>query len=307
MKLLGKIKQNENLMRFIATTKKRITDSEMGTTSVVVAYYLLLSLFPLIIAFGNILPFLKIDQETVLTYVRQIIPETVYQFIGPAIRNLLTQSSGGLLSLSALAALWSASQSINALQIAMNKAYGVENRKNFLIVRFFSLVVILLFMIAISGVTIFLGLGQMILEALQPIFNFSGNVIIQFQTLKWPITLVVLFIIMFLIYVIVPNAQLKLKAVIPGTIFATDGWMLLSQVFGIYAKYFATRVSGYQIIGSFIVLMLWLNFAATIIIFGGIINAVVQEYITGNEIKKRRVSTNKWWIRFKNKFSHKKK
>lgn len=307
MKLLGKIKQNENLMRFIATTKKRITDSEMGTTSVVVAYYLLLSLFPLIIAFGNILPFLKIDQETVLTYVRQIIPETVYQFIGPAIRNLLTQSSGGLLSLSALAALWSASQSINALQIAMNKAYGVENRKNFLIVRFFSLVVILLFMIAISGVTIFLGLGQMILEALQPIFNFSGNVIIQFQTLKWPITLVVLFIIMFLIYVIVPNAQLKLKAVIPGTIFATVGWMLLSQVFGIYAKYFATRVSGYQIIGSFIVLMLWLNFAATIIIFGGIINAVVQEYITGNEIKKRQVSTNKWWIRFKNKFSHKKK
>ena len=237
MKLLGKIKQNENLMRFIATTKKRITDSEMGPTSVVVAYYLLLSLFPLIIAFGNILPFLKIDQETVLTYVRQIIPETVYQFIGPAIRNLLTQSSGGLLSLSALAALWSASQSINALQIAMNKAYGVENRKNFLIVRFFSLVVILLFMIAISGVTIFLGLGQMILEALQPIFNFSGNVIIQFQTLKWPITLVVLFIIMFLIYVIVPNAQLKLKAVIPGTIFATVGWMLLSQVFGIYSKY----------------------------------------------------------------------
>ena len=50
-------------MRFIETTQKRITDSEMSTTSVVVAYYLLLSLFPLIIAFGNILPFLHIDQE----------------------------------------------------------------------------------------------------------------------------------------------------------------------------------------------------------------------------------------------------
>lgn len=306
MKLLGKLKQNENLMRFIETTQKRMIDSELGTTSVVVAYYLLLSLFPLIIAFGNILPFLHIDQETVLTYLRQVIPETIYQFIGPAIKNLLTQSSGSLLSLSALAALWSASQSINALQIAMNKAYGVENRKNFLVVRFFSLIVILLFMIAISGVTLFLGLGQLILEALQPIFKFSGNVIIQFQALKWPITLIVLFIIMFLIYLIVPNAQLKLKAVIPGTIFATIGWMLLSQVFGLYAKYFATRVSGYQIIGSFIVLMLWLNFAATIMILGGIINAVVQEYITGNEIKKRRHPTNKWLIRLKNKISHKK-
>ena len=97
MKLLARIKQNENLMRFIETTQKRITDSEMGTTSVVVAYYLLLSLFPLIIAFGNILPFLRIDQETVLTYVREVIPETIYQFIGPAVKNLLTQSSGGLL------------------------------------------------------------------------------------------------------------------------------------------------------------------------------------------------------------------
>lgn len=306
MKLLARMKQNENLMRFIETTQKRIIDSEMGTTSVVVAYYLLLSLFPMIIAFGNILPFLHIDQETVLTYVREVIPETIYQFIGPAVKNLLTQSSGGLLSVSALAALWSASQSINALQIAMNKAYGVEDRRNFLIVRFFSLIVILLFMFAISGVTIVLGLGQLILEAIQPIFKFSVNFIEQFQTLKWPITLVVLFVIMFLIYLIVPNAQLKLKAVIPGTIFATVSWMLLSQVFGIYAKYFATRVSGYQIIGSFIVLMLWLNFAATIIILGGIINAVVQEYMTGKEVKKRRDTTNKWFTRLKNKFSHKK-
>ena len=111
---------------------------------------------------------------------------------------------------------------------------------------------------------------------------------------------------MFLIYLIVPNAQLKLKAVIPGTVFATVGWMLLSQVFGIYAKYFATRVGGYQIIGSFIVLMLWLNFAATIIILGGIINAVVQEYITGAEIKERRTPTSRWFSKIKNKFSQKK-
>ncbi|MEY8446072.1 YihY/virulence factor BrkB family protein [Enterococcus ratti] len=307
MNLMGKIKQNENLMRFIGTTRKRINDSEMSTTSVVVAYYLLLSLFPLIIALGNILPFLRINQETVLTYVRQMIPATIYQFIGPAIKNLLTQSSGSLLSVSALAALWSASQSINALQIAMNKAYGVKNRKNFFIARFFSFVVILLFIIAISGVTIVLGVGELILEAVQPIFEFSGQVIVQFQTLKWPITLVLLFIIMLVIYLIVPNAQLKLKSVLPGTIFATVGWLLLSQVFGIYAKYFATRVSGYQIIGSFIVLMLWLNFSATIIIFGGIINAVVQEYLTGREIKERRDPANKWLICLKNKISHKKK
>ncbi|MFS1126653.1 YihY/virulence factor BrkB family protein, partial [Enterococcus faecalis] len=150
-------------------------------------------------------------------------------------------------------------------------------------------------------------LGQLILDAIQPIVQIPVNFIDQFQTLKWPITLVALFVIMFLIYLIVPNAQLKLKTIIPGTIFATVGWMLLSQVFSIYARYFATRISGYQIIGRFIVLMLWLNFAATIIILGGIINAVVQEYVTGHQIKKRRDPSRKWFNKLKAKFSHKKK
>ncbi len=70
-------------------------------------------------------------------------------------------------------------------------------------------------MIAISGVTIVLGLGQLILDAIQPIVQIPVNFIDQFQTLKWPITLVALFVIMFLIYLIVPNAQLKLKTIIP--------------------------------------------------------------------------------------------
>ena len=306
MGIWQKIKENKDFMRFIETTQKRMNDSEIGTTSAVVAYYLLLSLFPLIIAFGNVLPFLNIDPNTVLTYVREVMPETIYQFIGPAIKDLLTQSSGGLLSISALAALWSASQSINALQIAMNKAYGVDNRKNFLIVRLVSLVVIVLFMVAIGGVTIVLGLGNLILEAIQPIFQFPLHLIDQFQALKWPVTLVALFVILFLIYLIVPNAQLKLKTILPGTIFATVGWMLLSQVFGIYAKYFASRVSGYQIIGSFIVLMLWLNFAATIVILGGIINAVVQEYVLGSQATRRKGPLNRWVEKIKNKISNKK-
>lgn len=306
MKVIDKIKKNKSLTRFIETTQTRITDSEMGSTSVVVAYYLLLSIFPLLIAVGNILPFLHLDPEAVLTYVREVIPETIYQFLGPAIHDLLTQGSGSLLSLSALAALWSASRSITALQIAMNKAYGVDQRGNFIVVRLVSLVVIALFLVAIVGVTLVLGLGQMILEGLEPIFHFSSDLIDVFQTLKWPVTSLVLFAIMYVIYLIVPNVKLKLKTIIPGTIFATVGWMLLSQAFSIYAKYFAANVGGYQIIGSFIVLMLWLNFAATIIILGGIINAVVQEYVTEEEVEERHDLISKWIKKIKSKFSNKK-
>ena len=212
MKIVDKVKSNQKLMRFIETTQNRITDSEMGTTSVVVAYYLLLSLFPLMIALGNLLPYLSIDPNTVLSYVQELIPSQIYDFIGPAIENLLTTSSGGLLSISALAALWSASQSINALQIAMNKAFGVDQRSNFIVVRAVSFVIILLFMIAIVGVTMVFGLGKIILDFLQPIFKFQDNLIDTFQTVKWPVTIVALLFIMMLIYWLVPNAKVKLRS-----------------------------------------------------------------------------------------------
>ena len=256
MKFLDNIKKNQSLMRFIETTQSHMVTAEIGNSSVVVAYYLLLSLFPLLIAVGNVLPYLRIDPNSVLPYIAEAIPK--------AIRSLLTQRSGGLLSVSALAAFWSASQSINALQNAMNKAFGVEQRKNFILVRVVSFLVILLFMVAIVGVVVILGLGQYIIELLQPIFHYSTSVIDTFQALKWPLTTVVLLVIMCLIY---------------------------------------ARIASYQIIGSFIILMLWLNFAATIIILGAIVNAVVDEYLSGDKEKKQPSFEQRLfrWFKKKNK------
>lgn len=301
MKLVDKIKGNERLIRFIETTQTRMIESEIGTTSVVVAYYLLLSLFPLLIAVGNILPYLRINPDTVLPYIAEIIPRSIYLDLESTIKSLLTQRSGSLLSLSALAAFWSASKSINALQIAMNKAFGVDQKQNFISMRIMSLVVLLLLLAALVGVVVIMGLGQTILHLLQPILNFSTNYIDTFQTLKWPVTAVMLLVIMYLIYRVIPNARLSFRSVFPGALFATVGWLLLSQVFGLYVHYFSSKIAGYQIIGSFIVLMLWLNLAATIIILGAIINAVVEEYLSKGKIEDRNRSLGKYVKKIKRK------
>ncbi|WP_122645318.1 YihY/virulence factor BrkB family protein [Enterococcus mediterraneensis] len=288
MNIIRKIKDNQTFMRFFTIAKRQISTSEVGISSIAVAYYLLLSLFPLMIVIGNLLPFLNIDPGEVLPYAKELIPEQVYQFIGPAIEDLLTQSSGGLLSISALVTIWSASQSVNALQKALNKAYGVDDRKNFIVVRLVSLITIIFFMGAIVGVALVLGFGKILLDILQPVLQFPDALIDTFQTVKWPLTIVILLIVLTIIYWLVPNAKIKLRSTLPGSIFATVGWMLLGQLFGLYAKYFASRISGYQIIGSFIVLMIWLNFAATIIIIGGVINGIFAEMKTGKELTERK-------------------
>ncbi|MBM7708137.1 YihY/virulence factor BrkB family protein [Enterococcus lemanii] len=287
MKKLIHFFKQEKTKRFLSTVQIRIKESEMTQGSIVIAYYLLLSLFPLLIAVGNVLPFLQINPNTIMPYLQEVIPEPIYEFLGPAIQDLLTQSSGSLLSFSALLTLWSASVSMNALQLALNKAYGVKNRENFIIVRIVSVLTVFVLLLAIVGVTIVVGAGKLILDQLQPIFLFSDHWISTFQTVKWPLTVVALLTLMAVIYSVIPNVKVHLRSILPGAFFATIGWMVLSQGFGIYARYFASRLSAYQIIGSFIVLMLWLNFAAMIIILGGIINAVVEEFVYG-QIKERK-------------------
>lgn len=285
--MFDRLTENKKFMQFIETSKRHLLAADLGNTSVVVAYYLLLSLFPLLIAIGNLLPYLQLDPTRVMMYLRQVIPETIYKQLASAIFTLLTQRSGRLLSFSALAALWSASQSIHALQTAMNKSFDVTTQRNAVVARLLSLFVIVLLLVALALVVVVLGFGQMILSALTPVFHFPTQLIAQFDALKWPLTFVVLFGIMCMIFWILPSVRLPFRSVLPGALSATIGWLILSQVFGLYVKYFNAGVASYQIIGSFIVLMLWLNLAATLLILGCILNAVVEEYRTQGHIQER--------------------
>lgn len=264
-----------------------MTDAEIGSSAVVVAYYLLLSLFPILIIVGNILPMLKLNPETVLPYVRELMPVEIYNSLESAFVSLLTKSSTSVLSLSAIVTLWSASRSVNALQRAINKAYGVEPRNNFLLAKFVSFMMMILIIVAVVGVIVVLGIGQQILGWLQSVFGFSLDILDTFSALKWPVVVVGLIIVMSLSYRFLPNAKIRLLSVLPGAIFTSVGWIVLSQGFSIYLNYFSPAIASYQIIGSFIILMIWLSVASTIIILGGIINAVVTEFRSGKGIGER--------------------
>lgn len=267
-------------LHYLGAFRQRIIAAELGNSSVVVAYYLLLSLFPLMITLGNVLPFLNIDPETLLLYVAQLIPANVFSVIEPVIHDLLTRRSGGLLSISALGTMWAASRSIAAMRSTMNKVYGVSQKNGMVSSRIISFGIMLLLLLSIFLVIGFFGLGQIIIEYITTALHLSDRLLDTFRAVKWPTTFAMLFIAMLFIYYLVPTAKVHFLAIIPGALFTTMGWMLLSQVFGLYARYFAKSINSYEIFGSFIVVMLWLNVAATILLLGCVLNSILEEVIT---------------------------
>ncbi|HEV6860670.1 TPA: YihY/virulence factor BrkB family protein [Streptococcus pneumoniae] len=115
------------------------SDSEL--TSVAVAYYWLISIFPLLLVVVNILPYFQIPVGEFLGFMKDVLPPSLYEGVEKIAREVLTQPSTGLLSFSVLSALWSFSKSMNFLQKAFNKAYGVEKSRGLISHQMLSLLV----------------------------------------------------------------------------------------------------------------------------------------------------------------------
>ncbi|WP_413515528.1 YihY/virulence factor BrkB family protein [Carnobacterium maltaromaticum] len=268
-------------LRFFETIQRKYQEAEVTNSSVVIAYYLLLSFFPIVIIIGNLLPLLNLDINTILPYFSTIIPEAIYQEIVETIHRLLTSSSSGMLSFGIVAAFWAASKGMNAMQVSMNKAYGVEPRKNMFVIRLASLAFTLILVLGIVALVLVFSFGQVVLNYLTPLLQLPEELVAIFQSVKWPVTLFVLLFVFTLVYYMVPNAQVKVKFVLPGAIFATIGWVLLSQAFAIYVRYFSGRTLSYGSVGIFIVLMLWLNGSGIVLTLGAVINASIDEFRHG--------------------------
>ena len=98
-----------------------------------------------------------------------------------------------------------------------------------------------------------------------------------FARWKWPVTVAILMLIMLAAYFLLPNTHVKLRYVWPGAIFSAVGFIVLVQFFSLYLHYFGRRWNSYGTIGTFFILILWLNFIGYIFMIGASLNAAFTE------------------------------
>ncbi|MDN6625668.1 MAG: YihY/virulence factor BrkB family protein [Pisciglobus halotolerans] len=263
---------------FIHVLKGRAQTVQLFPSGAVLAYYFMLSVFPLLIIAGNILPYLDLDTSMVLPYIQEAVPNYIYSQLEPSIKSLFSESNTGLLSIASIGALWSASRGMNAMQFSMNSIYNVERRQNVVIARLFSMLVTIILIFGLAVLMIVFGFGQTILNYVTETFRLPGEISDIFQNYKWPVTMISLFLIFCLVYYVVPNVKLKLVTVFPGAVFSTVCWMAVSQAFAIYVRFFFSGPQRYAAFSTIILIMLWLQFSGVIITLGAILNATIELY-----------------------------
>ncbi|MCT3284090.1 YihY/virulence factor BrkB family protein [Lactiplantibacillus pentosus] len=261
---------------------RRYNQANVSNNAIVLAYYALMSIAPIILIAGNLIARFDLKSGQILAYAQEVIPSNVYQTFKPILVSFLSSGSSSSLSIGILVTIWSASKIIAAIRRSLNEAYGVDDAQGAILTRIIAFFLTLGLLLLIVGLAIFFTLSQVILDLVLSLTHLTRaiipNWINQLLENKNLITFVGMFVVAMLLYYFVPNAQVKLRYIWIGALVTTIGWIVISQGFRIYIELFAKRITSYQTIGSLIVLMFWLNFSGILLMFGGVVNASVQEW-----------------------------
>ena len=250
--------------------QKQMNRKNIGSFAASTAFFLFLSLMPMLIMLCTIIPFTSLTEENLLQAVAELVPET----LTPLLTNLIADvydKSAGVLSIAAIATLWSAGKGMLALIRGLNEVNGVEENRNYFLLRTVASLYTLVLLIVVLMSLLINVFGNVLLDMISArvpqarvLFDFAMN----FRFLAVWLLLSVLFTV---IYTYVPNKKLKFGMQIPGAVFSAVVWSIFSWGFAIYVE----SGSGFNIYGSLsliIIIMLWLYFCIYIILIGAQIN-----------------------------------
>lgn len=271
---------NNPYARFLKELLFRMKDDSVTAIGAQLSYFLVLSIFPFLIFFLNILSYTPIAREDVLHSIIVLLPLDTQRLISTLLIETISTSNETLLSLSAITGIWAASKGIMALIRVLNKAYDVEETRSYLELR----VIAILFTVALLALLVIVLLTLVFGEVLGTrLFEFLGitqKFITFWQYFRVIISLSFMILIFALLYRYIPSIRngrkVNLKHAMPGAIFASLGWIITSTIFSYYVNNFGNYGKTYGSLGGIIVLLIWLYISSIIVIIGGEINATLR-------------------------------
>lgn len=252
----------------------RIGKDDASGLAAQLAYYFMLSLFPMLIFILSLIPLFNINQKSIISQIESNTPAQASSIITNILTDVMSNANGGILSFGLILALWTASNGMTALMNSFNVAYDVEDSRNFFVSKAMAVFFTLLIGITMPITLVLFTFGQQIGNFLFGPLGLDEAVKWVFSVLRTVLPVIAIFIVFTLLYTMAPNVKIKMKSVLPGALFATVIWILGTLAFGFYVSNFGNYSKTYGSIGGVIVLMLWLYITGFILILGAEVNAI---------------------------------
>lgn len=246
-------------------TKKNISAFAAST-----AFFLFLSMIPLLMALCAILPYTSLTEENLLHAITQFTPDAMDAMVVRIVSDVYARSAGTI-TIFALVTIWSAAKAMLALIFGLNAVNDFEEKRNYFVLRTIACIYTVIILAAIVMALFVMVFGNVIVDLLLadiPPLHIVVRFIMHFRFL---ISWVILTFIFAMIYAFVPSRKLRFKQQLPGAAFAAVLWSAASFAFALYVDHF----NGFGTYGSLttvVILMLWFYMLMYILMIGAHIN-----------------------------------
>jgi membrane protein len=258
---------------------KGLFEGRLTLRASAIAFDFFLALFPAILVFFTIIPFVPIEdfQPTLLETLHDVIPDTLWTHVSTTLEDIITRPRSDLLSLGFILALYFSTNGINTIIEGFNSTYhGMESRSWFRqrLLAVFLLIVISFMVIILISLSI---IGGHVMKWLvrEEILMDSFTIII-IQVIRWILIVAIFLFTNSFLYYLAPAGKRQFKFISAGSTLSAVLLILTTYGFNFYIENFGRYNALYGSIGTLLVFMLWIFFNSNIVLIGFELNASIR-------------------------------
>lgn len=246
----------------------------VDTAAAALAYFLILSFFPVLICVNAFIGTLRVDVHSVLQALSAFLPPSLLGVVSDYLGYVSSNNSPALLAAGGFMTLFFASGAMRALMNIMDDIYGRRGFRGVLQV-VASVVFSLLLLVTIYLSMIVVLTGSWFLRLLERYLPFGWlHGLWDWQWLKFPLLFAVVFFLVVAVYLMTAPPGKPRAPVFLGAFLASVALVAASWVFSLFIGMSSRYSLIYGSLASLMILLLWLYLCGNVLILGNVFNCV---------------------------------
>ena len=241
-------------------------------------FFLILSLFPALVLTLSLLRFTGLQVSSLVEVLASFIPVALMPTVEKLVLSTYENSTAGLVGLSALTALWSASKGVYGLLKGLNTVYGVSESRSWLHTRLISVLYTFLFLALLLITLVVHVFGSTIVQLLPITHSPLVRIVSGIVDFRFLLLLALQALVFMLIFAFLPNGRHLLRDTVPGALSASLGWIVISDLFSLYVEHFASLRNVFGSVYTLALAMLWLYFCLSLIFYSAAFNQYLAHH-----------------------------
>ena len=262
-------------LRFCVLMAHRCGRHNVAMQSAALAFYLLFMIFPFLIFISALLGLLDLNITGMMTVLSDFLPEEVVDLLRMYFTYVTDNPSPQLMVFGLVFSIYFPMRATNTLMRAVRTAYRLGPPKAPIRHTLKSLLYTVMLIVTIVLTLVLVSVGEAALDYAIDHFGLPVYMAALWQRLRFPVMGLVMYFALYFLYALPQDTHLRARDLYPGVLAALLGWMVTAYLFSWYVENFASYSLFYGSIGAVIVLLIWLNFTAAILILGAELNGTL--------------------------------